>query len=226
MLLENYKLQLTNMSQQHIKLYPISWELLQKLYTSEQINWLRALWENKNESHLLLGLNVKVTGTCTVLSSSKVLSFARDAYLVCPGRQHALQARMHFKQETVSQDLFNPLQDAVSENVCGQNIPKHPVMIGKLCSSLSHTEISVQSHENVVNNNSTRLPLLPPCHFALSLCTKQKWEKFWKLSRRNKETKKFCFALTLWPQGKVNVSENGRSQWCLWARQTDMTKLG
>ena len=36
------------------------------------------------------------------------------------------------------------------------------------------------------------------------------------------ETKRFCFALTLWPQGKVKVCESGIkwwSQWCLKAWQ-------
>ena len=50
---------------------------------------------------------------------------------------------------------------------------------------LPYTLISAQSHENLVNNDSTRLPLLPPRHFALSLCTKQKWESFWKSSWKN-----------------------------------------
>ena len=35
-----------------------------------------------------------------------------------------------------------------------------------------------------MNNNSTRLPLLPSHHFALSLSTKQKWESFWKSIQR------------------------------------------
>ena len=36
-----------------------------------------------------------------------------------------------------------------------------------------------------MNNNSTRLPLLPRTPFALSLCLKRKWENFLKSSRRN-----------------------------------------
>ena len=76
--------------------------------------------------------------------------------------------------------LFNPLQGAASENVQAGLQAKRPKT-----SLLPYMEISIQSHENLINNNSTRLPLLPPHHFALSLFTKLKWERFWKASRRN-----------------------------------------
>ena len=81
----------------------------------------------------------------------------------------------------------------------GQNVPKNPVTIGKL-RCFQTKEISVQSRENLMNNNSTRLPLLPPAPFALSLCSSRKWESFWKSSRRN--------ALPVFETGPFDDSDN------------------
>ena len=50
-----------------------------------------------------------------------------------------------------------------------------------------------------MNNNSTRLPLLPPAPFATSLCSKRKWESFFKLSQRN--------ALPVFETGLFNDSD-------------------
>ena len=53
-----------------------------------------------------------------------------------------------------------------------------------------------------MNNNSTRLLLLPPCHFALSLCTKRKSDSFWKSSQRN--------VLTVFKTDLFNDSDNSK----------------
>ena len=49
----------------------------------------------------------------------------------------------------------------------GQNVPKCPVSVGKLRCFQTR-----KFPENLVNNNSMRLSLLPPAPFALSLCSK------------------------------------------------------
>ena len=68
--------------------------------------------------------------------------------------------------------FFNPLPGATSENVCAgrtsQNIRSRSVKL------LPNKKISIQSRENLVNNNSMRLSLLPPAPFTLSLCSKRK----------------------------------------------------
>ena len=73
-----------------------------------------------------------------------------------------------------------------SKNIPSQSVNFATSTHGNFCTSLlPHMEISVQFHENLLSNNSTRIPLLPPHHFALSLCIKWKWESFWKSSWRN-----------------------------------------
>ena len=82
---------------------------------------------------------------------------------------------------------LNPLPGATSENVRAGPRAERPKTSGRDRKTSLHPnkEISIQSPKNLVNNNSTRLSLLPPAPFALSLCSKRKWESFWKSSRRN-----------------------------------------
>ena len=70
--------------------------------------------------------------------------------------------------------LFNPLTGATSENVRVELWAEHPKTSGRdrYTSLLLYKKISVQSRENLVNNNSTRISPLPPAPFALSLCMK------------------------------------------------------
>ena len=93
-----------------------------------------------------------------------------DSSAVAVGEVHLSPATINLLRRLT---LCRAQRPKTSARGRGQNVPKRLVAIGKLL-LLPNKEISIQSRENLVNNNSTRLPLLPPGPFAFSLCSKRK----------------------------------------------------
>ena len=83
----------------------------------------------------------------------------------------SLGSLSHHHRTRIPLHRLNPLPGTTSTTTrdLRQNTPKRPVAIGKLCCFYARKFLY-----NLVNNNSTRLSLLPPVPFALSQCTKQK----------------------------------------------------